>query len=93
MKIKAVYGIQPILDIQDGISAGKTVPFGLNRDRTPDNGWSELRSTNMASDTIKEVPLDAKMKLILLQDLAYAYGQDSEKFAAKLVKFGLMTFL
>ena len=93
MKIKAVYGIQPILDVQDGISAGKTVPFRLNRDRIPDNGWPQLRSTNMSSDVIKEVPLNAKMKLILLQDLAYTYGQNSDKFTAKLVKFGLMTFL
>lgn len=80
-KIKTVYGIQPILEEKDGM--------GLNRDRIPDRDWNELRRTNMLSDSIKEVNLTTEMKVTLIGDLAFAYGQDTNKFIEKLVEFDI----
>jgi hypothetical protein len=81
--IKAVWGIQPIVDIDsDG--------FGLNRDRMPDRDHGALSRANIAiNDRVNEVPLDNKMKTTLLEDLAYIYGSDSKKFTAKLKEFNL----
>lgn len=82
--IKVNYGFQPILHIDEE-------GMGLNRDRNPDNGWSELRRTRIENnESIKEVELTPKMKQILIEDLAYAYGNDSTKFSKKLKEFELI---
>jgi len=83
MKIKTIYG-QPVL----GIRTEKGVEFGLNRDRFPDSCWDELRITTM--ERAKEVELTNELKVTLLEDLAYAYGQNSKKFSEKLREFKLI---
>lgn len=89
MKIKTHWGM-PILDVSDGVSAGETTDFGLIRDRQPDNGWGELQRVNIRSPTIKETELTNELKMILLEDLAYAFGQDSKKFTDKLKDFKII---
>lgn len=79
-KILVFYGNQPCLNI-----AGKS---GLNRDRNPDNGWDELRSTAIVA--AKETELTSELKQILLEDIAYVYGNDSKQFTAKLKEFNLI---
>lgn len=83
-KIKVNHKNQPILDVLNG--------FGLNRDRTPDSGWGELRSTNMELGSISEVELTEELLYILIEDLAYAYGQDSYKFRIKLMEFKIINY-
>lgn len=61
--------------------------MGLNRDRNPDADWDELRSTNLNSNTISEVELTEELKIILLEDLAYTYGNNTTKFNNKLKEF------
>lgn len=62
--------------------------YGLNRDRNPDTDWGELRSTSM--DSAKKVELTENFKKILLEDLAYAFGSDTNKFSQKLKEFNLI---
>ena len=68
---------QPCLNIQDG--------FGLNRDRNPDSDWNELRVTDIKS--AKKTKLTPELKQILLEDLAYVYGNNSKTFREKLKEF------
>lgn len=83
MKIKTIYG-QPVLEI----ITEKDVEFGLNRDRNPDSGWNELSISTM--ERAKEVELTDELKVTLLEDLAFAYGQNSKKFSEKLREFKLI---
>ncbi len=83
-KILVFHGNQPCLDISEN-NVGKK--FGLNRDRNPDRDWTELRNTSL--EYAKEVELTPELKLILLQDLAYAYGNDTDKFTQKLKEYEL----
>jgi len=92
MKIKVTGQNQPILEISDGTSAGKTVDFGLYRDRFPDRDWGQLNRTNMQLTEIKEVELTAELKEILIGDLAYCYGTDTKKFISKLKEFNLLNY-
>ena len=89
--IKTYYG-QPILEIVKGISAGKEVDFGVTRDRQPDNGWGEMHKINLelSAEKIKETELNEHIKMKLLGDLAYAYGQNTNKFEQKLKEFNLI---
>jgi len=77
-KILVFYCNQPCLDKLTG----------LNRDRNPDSNWHELRSTILTA--AKEVELTPELKQILLEDIAYVYGNDSKKFTAKLKEFNLI---
>lgn len=88
-KIKVFYKNQPCLDIQSDKDASGNVirQYGLNRDRNPDRDWSELRNTIMTN--AEEVELTTELKQILIEDLAYAYGQDSAKFSEKMLEFDL----
>lgn len=84
---------QPCLDIRvmDNVSKDSpnhNVKFGLNRDRNPDRDWPELRSSRL--DSAKEVEMTDELKQILLEDLAYTYGNDTNKFALKLKEFNLI---
>jgi hypothetical protein len=85
MKIKVIYKNQPILDIDED-------NFGLNRDRNPDSGWGELRRSSLTHNKTIEVDLNENRKLaiILIEDLAYAYGSDTKKFNKKLKEFGFI---
>lgn len=89
--IKTYYG-QPILETVKRISAGKEIDFGICRDRNPDCGWGEMHQVNLSMNNIglKESELDAELKLRLLEDLAYAYGNNTEKFRFYLLKFDLL---
>ena len=90
MKIFTFHRNQPILDIEveqtKGVNYGSK--YGLNRDRNPDGGWDQLRNTRM--DYAEEVELTPELKKTLLEDLAYAYGHDSNKFSEKLIEFNLL---
>ncbi len=88
--IKTYYG-QPILDTVKGISAGKEVDFGVFRDREPDADWGQIHQVNLErlAEKIKEQPLTEELKIKLLGDLAYAYGNNTKKFEEKLKEFQL----
>jgi hypothetical protein len=90
-KILVFYGNQPCLDITtcDVEGPNFNVKYGVNRDRNPDRDWSELRKSRISTNT-KEVEMTPELKIILLEDLAYTYGQDSKKFNAKLKEFKLI---
>lgn len=75
------------LDVKEGTpNYGKK--YGLNRDRFPDRDWGELRSTSLAY--AKEVELTDELKQILLEDLSYAYGNNTQLFGNKLKEFNLI---
>jgi hypothetical protein len=74
--IKVAQFNQPVLDIDEK-------GFGLNRDRTPDRDWGELRW----SKEMKEVESTPELRQKLLEDLAYTYGSDTIKFTGKLKEF------
>jgi len=89
MKIKTIYG-EPVLeehvsDVKTGPNVGKA--YGTHRDRNPDRDWSELRISCMSE--AKEVELTFELRLILLCDLAYAYGNNTNKFMSKIKEFEL----
>ena len=77
-KILVFYDNQPCLDKSTG----------LNRDRNPDNGWTELRNTVLTQ--AKETELTPELKQVLLEDIAYVYGNNSKQFTAKLKEFNLI---
>ena len=84
------YGNQPCLDLEVCKTPGPNFnkSYGLNRDRQPDSGWSELRRTDCTVGRfVKETP---ELRLILLEDLAYAFGSNTEKFKEKLKEFNLI---
>lgn len=85
-------GNQPCLHIEKYTKISKDSPnynksFGLNRNRNPDNNWGQLTST--CTSYAKKVELTSELKQILIEDLAYAYGNSSELFTAKLKEFNL----
>ena len=86
MKIKVIQG-EPILDVDND-------NFGLHRDRCPDTDWGQLRRSNMNDEgnmtNTKKVELEGEIKTRLLEDLAYAYGNDTKKFHDKLVEFKII---
>jgi hypothetical protein len=91
MKIKVFYGNQPVLDTRiesEGVNKGKE--YGLNRDRNPDSGWGELNWKHMEGEWLSEVEMTDGLKAILLQDLAYADGNNSNEFLNKLHEFELI---
>lgn len=90
MKTIKTYMGQPILEVSKGISAGEETDFGIFRDRCPDRDWSELQRTNMELNKIEDSELTPKLKLILLGDLAYAYGSNTRKFEEKVKEYGLL---
>jgi hypothetical protein len=67
---------EPILEIDNN-------NFGLVRDRFPDYGWTELRSTKLENRKINEIDISLSENLeyrhILLEDLVYTYGSNSKK--------------
>lgn len=90
MKTILVYNGQPILDIIKSISAGKKVDFGVYRDRYPDNGWGEIRQVNLKLSKPKKEKLTNELKLMLLGDLAFVYGNNTSRFEDKLKKLDLL---
>lgn len=90
MKIFIFYSNEPVLDIShEQRSDGTTYHLGLHRDRLPDADWSELRRTIITN--AKEVEMTEELKTILLEDLAFTYGDDTKKFNAKLKEFNFIT--
>ena len=80
-EVEMVHG-QPIINIEVSASSGSR--FGDNRDRFPDSGWNELRTTNLDFNKTTVLKLDTKeLKLTVLEDLAYAYGRNTKKFSEK----------
>lgn len=75
-------GNHPCLDVK---IASNGLIYGLNRDRTPDSSWGELRKTIL--DIAEEAELTPELKLTLLEDLAYAFGNNTKEFNAKLKEF------
>lgn len=91
-KIIVFGGNQPCLnisklDVKEG-TPNYGIEYGLNRDRNPDSSWSELRETILSEG--KLVDLTDDIKIILLEDLAYAYGSDTKLFNQKLKEFNLI---
>lgn len=85
------YGNQPCLEISElevtqGPNIGKK--FGLNRDRQPDADWGELRRTTL--DNARIVTDTPELRQILLEDLAYTYGRDTNRFREKLKEFNFI---
>ena len=81
------YGNEPCLDITICSSKGPNFnkKYGLHRDRLPDAGWGELRSSLLSgAKVVAETP---ELRQLLLEDLAFAYGRDTKKFAEKLTEF------
>lgn len=84
---------QIALHIESKLDVAKDSPnygvlFAVNRDRQPDNGWGELHNSRL--ETAVEMELTPELKQLLLEDLAFAYGQDSKKFIEKLEEFDLL---
>ena len=90
MKIFVFNQNQPCLEIRTEKTKGPNfgIKYGINRDRYPDSGWGEIRSSRLSNAT--EVELTDELKVILLEDLAYGYGYDSELFNKKLKEFNLI---
>lgn len=93
VKILAFYGKEPVLELTtceiEGPNYGKR--YGLHRERdNPSNmiNWGDLWNTPI--DRCKEVNLTSELKITLLEDLAFCYGQQSAKFNAKLKEFGFI---
>lgn len=86
MKIRTYYNM-PIIDVNNEGN-------GIVRDRYPDNGWGEMRGINLLNDSvlgkIKILDLNNEIKVILLEDLAYYYGNNTSKFNEKLKEFGFI---
>lgn len=86
MNVQFIHG-QPIIDIDEKF-------MGLSRDRNPDASWGQLRRTSLKTNKTKfidiSLPINANYKTILLEDLAYAYGNDTIKFRQKLIEFKLI---
>lgn len=87
MLVQFLNNKKPILHIDDD-------GFGLNRDRNPDNGWGQLVRTRLDSTKITNIDISLVMnieyKIILLEDLAYVYGNNTNQFRNKLIEFGLV---
>lgn len=90
-KILVFYTNQPCLDITT-LDVAEDTPnygrgYGLNRDRNPDIDWTELRNTSLKD--AKQVDLIPELKQILIEDLAYAYGNNTALFSSKMKEFNL----
>ncbi len=90
-KILVFNGNQPVLNT-DTAKVGKDSPnygvvYGLNRDRQPDRDWTELRMSKL--DGAKEVDMTPELKQILIEDLAYAYGNNTKEFTERMIHFKL----
>lgn len=83
------YQGNPILQIKEKVSAGNLVPFGLYRDRFPDNGWGELSWINFSASNINEED-NEELRTKLLEDLAYAFGRDTLEFSKQLREHNLI---
>ena len=83
--IKTLYKNQPLLELRGDT---KGTEWGVTRDRFPDNSWDELRETHISK--FKDVEETPKLRQILLEDLAFAFGHNSQKFSEKLVEFGFL---
>jgi len=84
MKIKVFYHNQPCLEINQEHGG----MFGVNRDRCPDTGWGEFRSTRIGAGYDKDVELTPELKKILIEDICQYYkGEQAYK---KLVEFDLI---
>jgi len=83
------YQGNPILQIKEKVSEGNLVPFGLYRDRFPDNGWGELSWINLSAANHKEED-SQELKIKLLEDLAYAFGTDTVEFNRQLIEHNLI---
>lgn len=59
----------------------------LHRDRVPDRDWGELRRGRL--DLCKEVEANPELITRLVEDLAFAYGQNTKLFKSKLEEFGI----
>ena len=83
--ILAFYGIHPVLNQStcNIPSPNQGNKYGLRRD------GNEIKNT-IIDDKCIEVELTPAMKLTLLQDLAFVYGQESVLFAEKLQEFNLL---
>jgi hypothetical protein len=83
--ILTFYGIHPVLNqwtyTIPGPNQGNR--YGIRRD------GDEIKNT-LIDDKCIEVELTTAMKLTLLQDLAFVYGQESMLFAEKLKEFDLL---
>ena len=96
------HGDIPIIDTMIKQSKGEPTLFGLYRDRFPDNSWGELRWRNLEfskehvtkitnmSEYYNLLSKDPGLKLSILQDLAYAFGEDTDKFTKQLNHFKLV---
>lgn len=86
MQILVKWGKQPILETTiDGTS---NIQFGLSRDRNPDSGWGTLSNTRILDNkSIEWVEFTPELRGILLEDIAYVYGQYSKKFSEKMIEF------
>lgn len=90
MEIQTTKYGEPILGIVDGVSGGKPTKFGVYRDRQPDRDWGEIIQKNMETGGIETRTLTPELKLRLLGDLAYVYGNKTEKFEEKVKEFKLI---
>ena len=90
-RILTFYDIEPVLDTKVETAEGpnKGVKYGLHRDIMPDAGWGELRWTRL-DKAVNKYDSDGKLKVKLLEDLAFAFGKDSTKFREKLIEFKLI---
>lgn len=73
--IYVINGNQPCLEIKESDKI-----YCYNRDRNPDNDWNEIRLTLMSEKNCKFVELTDELKQILIEDLAYFIGKDSNQF-------------
>ena len=82
MKTIKTYLGMPILDVVKGIPEGKETDFGVYRDRDPYAGWGQVRRVNLelSKNKIREEIFTKDMKIKMLSDLAYVYGESSEIF-------------
>ena len=86
------YGNQPVLEIKTETQSGANFgnKYGLNRDRLPDSGWGELQWTILTeAEELEETP---KLRQLLLEELAYAYGNNTNKFREKLIEFKFIQY-
>jgi len=86
MKIVVFYNIEPCLEVH--FEERQNCNFGVHRDRHPDSGWGEFRSTRMDKEYCKEVELTPKLKKILIEDICTYYN--GEQAYKKLVELDLI---
>jgi hypothetical protein len=81
----------PILHITKGISAGKEVDCGIYRDRNFDSDWDAIHSINLELTPPTRILITPALRQQLLEDLAFTYGKDTNRFSDKLKEFGFVT--